>query len=536
MSSKSQRRPLLQGESPDENNLIEDSPFRSPSRSPSQRSRRSDNGVAARHELSISPFYAFPLSFVNSFAWGLLDVPLVYLLRSEICVYMYSVNPNDDICRSVQVQQRVSILRACFEAIAAILGVFMISYYGVLGDTRGRRLSLGICASLVALGDAWIFIYLYLSIPPYFILLAAVFKGLGGFVSALVGGHNAFIADCTESAKRSEFLGINFAISNFGACLAPLLAGWLIEDLSRERFKRVFMISLSLWAAYLLYVLFVLPESKRDAVDDDDDSEASSSTSPSPDEYSLLHQLRTGYHNAFQPIRLILPNIFRSKRQRFPTINFDENDDGGSRRHRGMQLSFHALLNIQDTFIATMLIGLTLFAAGTQQLIPLYTDYQFQWDAMKTTSLMSGISVSTSIALMLFLPLVSKFTTMALKRWATKMSQSKGVVLRDVWIARVGYVLLTGFTLSAGLATTGSTLVASFLLQSFGNICIPALQSLALNAIRSEYNGRIMSAFAIMEGTAMVTRGPAFAAIYNLSVSRMPNLVFFVGAVRLWKF
>ena len=71
-----------------------------------------------------------------------------------------------------------------------------------------------------------------------------------------------------------------------------------------------------------------------------------------------------------------------------------------------------------------------------------------------------------------------------------------------------------------------------FFSQSFGNICIPALQSLALNAIRSEYNGRIMSAFAIMEGTAMVTRGPAFAAIYNLSVSRLPNLVFFVGAVR----
>ena len=345
MSANSQRRPLLRAESPEEDYHIAESPFRSPSRSPSQRSRRSDDGVAARHELSISPFYAFPLSFVNSFAWGLLDVPLVYLLRSEICVYMYNVSPGDDICRSVEVQQRVSIMRASFEAIAAILGVFMVSYYGVLGDTRGRRTSLGICASLVALGDAWIFIYLYISIPPYFILLAAVFKGLGGFVSALVGGHNAFIADCTESAKRSEFLGINFAISNFGACLAPLLAGWLIEDLSRERFKRVFMISLSLWAAYLLYVLFVLPESRRDTVDDDD-SEASSSRSPPPDESNLLHQLRTGYHNAFQPIRLIFPNIFRNKRQRFPTINFDENDEGGSRRHRGMRHSCHALLII----------------------------------------------------------------------------------------------------------------------------------------------------------------------------------------------
>jgi hypothetical protein len=80
------------------------------------------------------------------------------------------------------------------------------------------------------------------------------------------------------------------------------------------------------------------------------------------------------------------------------------------------------------------------------------------------------------------------------------------------------------------MSMTDIQIYASIILQSISAIAIPAVQSIALNGVRADYNGRIMAAFAIVESLALVARGPIFAAIYNATLKSVPGAVYYTSA------
>lgn len=538
-------------------------PFRSPSRSLSHTTSSSSNASFQPP----NPLLILPLNFFNAFGWSLIEVPLIYLLRTRICELQFGDKPGSlpyesDKCRSDAIQMQVSAIRAGFQTIAAVLGLLTTTTYGALSDTHGRRRVLLICSVLQFIGDLSLLIVVLLPgyTNPYYILIAAVFKGLGGYISAIVAGQNSYVADCTTSDNRSRYLGWNFATYHLGTAMGPLISGVLVAK--RDRMDIVYTISASLWAAYFLYVLLVLPESnpRQENKDNDAASMVSEDTVADTIVTYLKHFRHVLFVNFVEPLTIVLPSKTQSSYDFLGSTT-------EAKRH-------------WDVCIAAILIGLTLFSTGSMGMLPLYTDYKLEWGPLKASLLMSVDAGASAITLTFVFPatcwiygqILKRFGGLpewqeiavaapfmssqdsdqppsnfnpdaieagnrvdladaeSIKRHREEMSSKITVVKRDLWVARTGYFAAALAVSGVALAKTDFQMYLSIIIQSLSNIAVPAVQSIALNGVRPDFNGRILAGFAIVESLALVIRGPVYAGIYNLSLTTVPNAIYWTSA------
>lgn len=572
----------------------ENEPFRSPSRSPAQ----SEHGASLHSSSSgdsdldkPNPLYILPLNFFNAFAWSLIEVPLIYLLRTRLCEIKFGDKPGSlpyelDKCRSEDIQVYVSGIRAGFQTIAAILGLLTTCSYGLMSDSQGRKKVLMICSVLQLVGDLSLLAIVMLPgyTTPYYVLIAAVFKGFGGYISAIVAGQNSYVADCTTSENRSRYLGWNFAFYHLGTAAGPLISGVLVAKY--DRMDLVYAISVTLWGVYFLYTVFVLPESNPPQDDDDEeeggggDDNASIISAASTIDMAKSRMQRVGsilFDNFVAPLAIVLPSRTKT------SLDF-LGPSTEAKRH-------------WDVCIAAVLIGLTLFSTGSMGMLPLYTDFKLKWGPLKASLLMSVDAGASAVTLTLIFPFTCWAFGKFLKRFgglqgwdelniqipwlssqdsdqppsnffpgprssrprpkplrkSTRRSTNGGgqneqardpdcsaqlnevskkitVVKRDLWVARLGYLAAALAVSGVALAKTDAEMYISIIVQSLSNIALPAVQSIALNGVRSEYNGRILAGFAIVESLALVVRGPVYAGIYNLSLPNAPSVIYWVSA------
>ncbi|ORY84326.1 major facilitator superfamily domain-containing protein [Protomyces lactucae-debilis] len=549
------------------------SPYRSPSRHSGSTTDEEEESQETPNALLI-----LPLNFFNAFGWSLVEVPLVYLLRTRICEILFDDKPGSlpyeaNKCRTEEIQMYVSGIRAGFQTIAAVLGLVTTPSYGAISDSQGRRKVLMICSVFHMIGDLCLLATVMLPgyTNPYYVLITAVFKGLGGYISAVVATQNSYVADCTTPEARSRYLGWNFATYHLGTAMGPLISGVLVAKW--DRMDLVYGISVSLWALYFLYTWLILPESNPPC--EVNDSASIITTGSTVERVSSLWQWfkRVLYENFVEPLAIILPSRTQSSFSSLDILGHSPE----AKRH-------------WDVLIAASLVGMTIFATGSMGLLPLYTDYKLRWGPLKASLLLSVDSGASVVSLTLFFPFVCWLFSKFLKRfggaggawddlgitipWLTtapeadKMRadaatrrkrnsrrqsfQSHGshrdasitppvesaesfskkitIVKRDLWVARTGYVFAIVSIIGVALSTTDAQIYAAIILQSLSAIAVPAVQSIALNGVRADYNGRIMAAFAIVESLALVARGPVFAAIYNLTLDSAANSVYFTSA------
>lgn len=507
---------------------------------------------------------------------------MIYLLRTRICEIQFGDKPGSlpyelDKCRTDNIQMYVSGIRAGFQTIAAVLGLLTTTSYGSISDAQGRRKVLLICSVFQLVGDLSLLAIVMLPgyTNPYFVLISAVFKGFGGYISAIVAGQNSYVADCTTSDNRSRYLGWNFATYHLGTAAGPLISGVLVAKY--DRMDLVYAISVTLWGLYFLYTFFILPESNPPEEGIDDGGELISLNS----EGSALDVVKTRmqklrsilFENFIEPLAIVMPSRTKT------TFDF-LGPSTEAKRH-------------WDVCIAAVLIGLTLFSTGSMGMLPLYTDYKLKWGPLKASLLMSVDAGASAVTLTLIFPLAcwafGKFlrrfggldsawddlgisipwlssqdsdqppsnffpTRVAHKPKRTRPHESNSrnrdqedaedervtefrevskkitVVKRDIWVARTGYLAAAIAVAGVALARTDAEMYIAIIIQSLSNIAVPAVQSIALNGVRSEYNGRILAGFAIVESLALVIRGPIFAGIYNLSLPNSPNAVYWTSS------
>lgn len=565
---------------------LENEPFRSPSRSTHEsRGSASSGSLSAAGSEKPNALFILPLNFFNAFGWSLIEVPLIYLLRTRICELQFGDKPGSlpyelDKCRTDNIQMYVSGIRAGFQTIAAVLGLLTTTFYGSMSDAQGRRKVLLICSVFQLVGDVSLLAIVMLPgyANPYFVLISAVFKGFGGYISAIVAGQNSFVADCTTSESRSRYLGWNFATYHLGTAAGPLISGVLVAKY--DRMDLVYAMSVTLWGLYFLYTYFILPESNRPTDEDEDGEELYSLNSEASTldvVKSRMQRLRSFlFKNFVEPLAIVMPS--RSK------TSFDcFGPSTEAKRH-------------WDVCIAAVLIGMALFSTGSMGMLPLYTDFKLQWGPLKASLLMSVDGGASAFTLTLIFPLtcwaIGKFLrqfsgveeawddlgisipwlssqdsdqppsnfypghgpTVHKRRQGSDarssyahtiddedsedervaefrtISKKITVVKRDIWVARIGYLAAALAVAGVAMAKTDAQMYISIIIQSLSNIALPAVQSIALNGVRSEYNGRILAGFAIVESLALVVRGPVYAGIYNLSLPSSPNVIYWTSA------
>lgn len=89
--------------------------------------------------------------------------------------------------------------------------------------------------------------------------LGAVLSGLGGGFSVLLSGHNAFIADTTRPTERSWYLGLSLVMLWVGGALGPLVSAPLT---GHQSYATSLALTALGWLVYILYVAFVLRETR----------------------------------------------------------------------------------------------------------------------------------------------------------------------------------------------------------------------------------------------------------------------------------
>lgn len=72
----------------------------------------------------------------------------------------------------------------------------------------------------------------------------------------------AYIADCVESRFRAAAYGLALATFGLSFCIGPLMGGYLAAEYTPHI---VFVMSLALAVIDVLYIVFVLPETVKDA-------------------------------------------------------------------------------------------------------------------------------------------------------------------------------------------------------------------------------------------------------------------------------
>lgn len=102
------------------------------------------------------PSAILPLAFLQSFAFGLIELPAIYLFRDiEIRKCEASSQLGDDSCDSTAVHRAYTAKFAAYLVTLTITSIVVSGPYGRLSDTRGRKKVMGIAALMNALGDVW---------------------------------------------------------------------------------------------------------------------------------------------------------------------------------------------------------------------------------------------------------------------------------------------------------------------------------------------------------------------------------------------
>ncbi|WBW73595.1 transmembrane transporter [Schizosaccharomyces osmophilus] len=497
----------------------------------------------------ISPLLVLPLNFINAFAWAMIEIPLLFLLRQGLCAKHYGLDPSgltpgDPMCRLPEITAGVSKYRAAFGSVAAFLGLLSTAYYGTLGDIYGRRLVLMIAVFFLLIGDLFLLYQSYTSSQFSFILLSACLKGIGGYVSTILAGQNSFVADCTQNEHRAWYLALNFATYHVGTALGPTISGYILQCSSQMYY--VFVITSMLWTFYILYVWLILPESLNRSEDRVQGSHLSLS--------SILN-------TCLGPLKVLWPQVVCT-------------EESCSIRQYDVNCDTHAGRRHWDVMLAAVLIFLALIGAGAMALLPIYADFHFGWGPMKASFILFTDSFASAFTLVAIFPLVSKiiervletlhsskglfnylssrtdnpstlegirnvFSYLTLPGYtnenvlrANTLNEIYTVVKRDVWNTRFSFIVAICSSVLLAKAKTDASLFVAVIVQAVSNMLIPCVQSIALNGVLSEYNGRILAAFAVFEAAALIIRGPMYAYIYAASVdTSFPNLIFYVSAL-----
>lgn len=161
------------------------------------------------------------------------------------------------IRKEIQSQASFITLGVVFSVTAPSL--FVALFLGAWSDRVGRKkvMSVPIFGSMVE--SVIILVVVHWKFPLEFLLLAGFINGCCGFFPTFILSVFSYIADITKESQRAFRLGVLEAIAFVSGMMSHLTSGWLIK---KAGYRVPYLLIFSLHASSLLYVTFILPESR----------------------------------------------------------------------------------------------------------------------------------------------------------------------------------------------------------------------------------------------------------------------------------
>ncbi|KAJ5619192.1 hypothetical protein N7510_003176 [Penicillium lagena] len=464
-----------------------------------------------------SIFWLFPFILLFTLGFGGIAVPKINLILTLLCrdylseraaqdpsfTYLPVLSGDENpYCRVPQVQSLVARFQLYINLIAGILSALVSPRIGHLSDRYGRTKVIALCAFGCVLNES---ITVMVATWPdqmsvNWILVGAVFDGLGGSFTTALALLNSYAADCTSPDRRNVAFGFFQGALFFGIAVGPTLAAILIKKTGGPLL--VFYLALSFHALFLLGVFFVVPESlskerqgiarekhRRKSVDDTGSSWSLRTLNPM---------------NLITPLSILLPAVGR------PSVLF------ANRRGASAALRRNIILLAA---IDTAAFGV---AMGTVQVIIIYAEYMFHWGNVESSLFVSIVNVVRVGTLLVVFPIVAHF----FRTPSPDDGRIRGSDMMDVVVIRMSLVFdILGYV-GYALSKHPSVMILSGITASLGGMGSPILQSSLTKHVPHERIGQMLGATGLLHALARVVAPTVFNLIYSLTVATFPQTVF----------
>ena len=401
-------------------------------------------------------------------------------------------------CRIPEVQSLVSKFTLYLNLAAGLLSAVVSPKLGALSDRYGRKRVI----STTVLGSILceVVIVVVARYPDTFsvnwILLGYALDGLGGsFITAMALSF-AYASDCTAPDKRNVAFGYYHGSLFCGIAIGPILAGYIVK--ATGHLLSIFYIALGAHSTFLLFLLFVIPESlskkrqlrAREKIKSVGAGEQQ--TFSNPLSYSV--KLLTGA-KLLQPLAILWPT--------------DQGTNSAVRRN----LAFLAAVD-------TIMFGV---AMGSMTIVIIYTKYMFGWGTLENGMFVSIVNTCRVFTLLVILPVASRVLRGPRSSSAQRLSGSDNI---DLYIIRtavffdvLGYV---GYT----LVRKGSVFILCGAIASIGGMGSPTLQAALTKHVPPDRTGQVLGAMGLLHGLARVVAPTIFNLIYAQTVGKFTQTVF----------
>lgn len=401
-----------------------------------------------------------------------------------------SLSGSNPQCNIPEISSRASMFTLYGNLIGGLLSAFTSPKLGALSDRYGRTKMIAI-TSVGSLSGDIIFVLAAKSgtISVNWILVSYALDGVcGSFTTAMALVH-AYATDCVPISMRNVAFGYFHGCLFTGIAAGPILAGLLTNATGTPLSS--FYIMLGVHMAFVLYMLFLCPESlsKR-------------RQNHAREKYKRAKSLRsTDWIEHLREINLVAPL----------KILWPTGPGTNSALRRNLVLL---------ALIDTMMFGI---AMGSMTVILIYVRQVFGWESYQSGIYLTVVNTTRVMGLFVVLPILNRV-------FRGKPSQETmhrtGSDLFDVVIIRVAIFFDTLGYLGYTLATTGPMMIGSGVIAALGGMASPTLQSALTKHVPPEKTGQLLGATGLMHALAKVIGPTIFNGIFSATAGTLVQTVF----------
>ena len=328
------------------------------------------------------------------------------------------------------------------------------------------------------------------------ILLGYTFDGLGGSFTASMALSFAYASDCTVPDKRNvvfgRFQGALFA----GIAMGPILAGYIVK--MTGQLLSVFYIALGAHSAFLVFLVFIVPESlsKKRQIRARQKSELSGEgqqqTFSNPLSYVI--QLVTGM-KLLEPLAILWPT--------------------GEGTNPALRRNLAVLAAVDTTMFGV--------AMGSMTVVIIYIEYAFNWGTLESSGFVSIVNTCRVFTLLVILPAISRILRGPRSKDTQKLSGCDnidlGIIRAAIFFDLLGYI---GYS----TVKTGSLFVVCGAIASIGGMGSPTLQASLTKHVPPDRIGQVLGTMGLLHASSRVVAPTIFNLIYAQTVGKFTQTVF----------
>ncbi|KAF5720124.1 major facilitator superfamily transporter [Fusarium mundagurra] len=435
------------------------------------------------------------------------EVPKLRMLELGLCRDYYAVtDPSvigrdgsvpEHLCKVNEIQSALAKMRGILGMIEGIPGLMLAIPYGVLADSKGRRLVTGLSLLGFVLRDIWAFTVLcfHRVFPVRAVYAAPAFLVLGGGSTVISPMIMAIIAAALPEASRTRAFFWVQVVLLITELIAPPLGASLMKSLGPHF---AFLTAVPLEALAFVVLSFIPNTRASDSV-----SSGTEGTEGDPSQ---------------------LPNGQCEERT----------SDQVSLKRRALQTLLHLSHNIRHGVHTlgshnSLLVGLLALVVAKMarpmlELILQYMSVRFGWPLAKTAFLLSIQAAGQILLFALVLPQVNI--------WLIKRMKTSSAA--NLALARVSILFLALGSLCMGLTTAVPAFIIAFFGYTLGNGFSSALRSLLTTMVHPDHLSLLFTAIAVFEGISTIGASPLLGLSFSvgLDIGGMAvSLPFFVASV-----